>query len=188
LAIAAALWILVVKLGEDETLAGPGLAVMPADLGGPFLLTDHEGERVTEAAFEGRPTLVYFGYSFCPDICPTTLQTMAEAMASTIARTNGVRGAFITVDPARDTVETLADYVPLFHDDLRGLTGSPAEIDRVARSFRVFHQLRKEVDPEAYPVDHSSYIYFMTADWRLAAVFRHDATAADIEAALNALL
>ena len=186
-ALATTAWILTVKLTEEETLAGPGLIVMPASLGGPFELTDHGGEPATEATFGGHLTLVYFGYSFCPDFCPMSLQTMAAAMAEA-GDEPAVKGAFITVDPERDHVEHLAGYVPLFHERLVGLTGSLAEIEPVAKAFRVYFKHRRDVDPEAYPVDHSSYIYLMDQDWRLAAVFRHDATAAEMKAAIRRLL
>jgi protein SCO1/2 len=186
-ALATTGWILATKLTEEETLAGPGLIVMPAHLGGPFELTDHNGERATEATFAGHPTLVYFGYSYCPDICPMTLQTVATAMAES-GDEPGIKGAFITIDPDRDQAGQLADYVPLFHEHLVGLTGSIAEIETVAKAFRVYFKHRKDVDPEAYPVDHSSYVYLMDRDWQLAAVFRHDATVDEMKAAIRRLL
>lgn len=186
-ALAATAWILIVKLTEEETLGGPGLVIMPASLGGPFELTDHKGEPATEAIFAGELTLVYFGYSFCPDICPLSLQTMADAMAE-LGDEPGIKGAFITIDPDRDHVEHLAGYVPLFHEQLIGLTGPIAAIEPVARAFRVYFKYRKDVDPEAYPVDHSSYIYLMDQNWRLLAVFRHDATAAEMKAAIREFL
>ena len=186
-ALASTGWILTVKLTEEETLAGPGLVVMPASLGGPFDLIDHNGERITEETFAGHLTLVYFGYSYCPDICPISLQTLAAAMAGG-GDEQGVMAAFITVDPERDHADHLADYVPLFHERLVGLTGSIDEIEPVAKAFRVYFRHRKDVDPEAYPVDHSSYIYLMDRDWRLAAVFRHDATVDDMTMAIRRLL
>ena len=186
-ALASTGWILTVKLTEKETLAGPGLVVMPANLGGPFDLTDHKGQRITEARFAGHLTLVYFGYSYCPDVCPMSLQNLAGAMAED-GDDPGIAGAFITVDPERDHVDHLAGYVPLFHERLVGLTGSLAEIEPVAKAFRVYFRHRKDVDPEAYPVDHSSYVYLMDRDWQLAAVFRHDATVDEMKAAIRRLL
>ncbi|MEZ5933645.1 MAG: SCO family protein [Alphaproteobacteria bacterium] len=187
LALGATGWILALKLGENETMAGPGLVVMTSGVGGPFALVDHRGRAVTEADFAASPALIYFGYSFCPDICPTTLQTMAAALDSDAARAKGATGLFITVDPERDTVAQLADYVPLFHPDLVGLTGSEDTIERAARGFRVYYKLRKDIDPESYPVDHSSYVYLMDRGWRLVGVFRHDATAEDMAAAIKRL-
>jgi protein SCO1/2 len=187
LALGATVWILALKLGEQETMAGPGLVVMTSGVGGPFALIDQHGRSVTEADFADSPALVYFGYGFCPDICPTTLQTMAAALDSAAARARGVRGLFITVDPARDTVAALADYVPLFHADLVGLTGKVDAIDDAARAFRVYYKLRKDIDPERYPVDHSSFVYLMDRGWRLVGVFRHDATAEDMAAAIERL-
>ena len=186
-ALATTGWILAVKLTEEKTLAGPGLVVMPAGIGGPFELTNHKGDHITEAHFAGHITLVYFGYSYCPDICPMSLQTMAAVMAEGVD-TQSIRGAFITIDPERDHASHLAGYVPLFHEDLVGITGSMAEIEPAAKAFRVYFRHRKDVDPEAYPIDHSSYIYLMDQNWRLAAVFRHDATVDDVRNAVRRLL
>lgn len=187
LALGATVRILALKLGEEETMAGPGLVVMTSGLGGPLTLTDQHGRAVTEADFADSPALVYFGYSFCPDICPTTLQTMAAALDSEATGAKEVRGVFITVDPTRDTVAQLADYVPLFHADLVGLTGTANAIDEAAKGFRVYYRLRQDIDPEGYPVDHSSYVYLMDRGWRLVGVFRHDATAEDMAGAIERL-
>ena len=187
LAFIATGWILSVKLTEQETLAGPGMVVMPASLGGPFILTDHGGEDVSEAIFAGHPTLVYFGYTYCPDLCPMSLQVIAEAMVESDENL-AVNGAFVTVDPERDTVSHLADYVPLFHEKLIGLTGTADAIETLAKAFRVTFRHRKDVDPDDYPVDHSSYVYLMDRNWRLAAVFQHDATADEMRAAIRQLL
>lgn len=182
LALAATGWILTLKLTEAETASGPGLIVMPASLGGPFELTDHRGQPVSDVAFADRPTLLYFGYTYCPDVCPLSLQTMATVLAKD---ESAINAAFVTIDPERDTVAHLADYMPLFHEEMVGLTGTAVEIEPVAKRFRVYFRHRKDIDSEMYPVDHSSYIYLMDADWRLVAVFRHDATADEIRVVLE---
>jgi protein SCO1/2 len=110
---------------------------------------------------------------------------MTSAMEAASDELIDVAGAFVTVDPARDTVEQLAAYVPLFHKDLVGLTGDAEAIASLAKAFRAFYRLRTDIDAEDYPVDHSSYIYLMDPAWRLAAVFRHDATPEEITAALR---
>lgn len=188
LALAATLWILGDELTQEKTLEGPGLVAVAADGGGPFALTDHRGGAVTEQAFAGRPTLVFFGYSHCPDFCPTSLLTVAQALALLGPEGSEVGGLFVSVDPERDTPEHLADYVPHFHERLVGLTGSKTEIDAVTRAFKVVYMIRKDIDPVDYPVDHSTFTYLMDGDWRLRAVLRHDATPEQMAAAVRRLL
>lgn len=188
LALAATAWILGSELSQEKTMSGPGLVAVAADQSGPFRLTDHRGESVTQEAFAGRLNLVTFGYSHCPDFCPTTLQTMALALDALGPEGREVGGLFISVDPERDTPAHLADYVPHFHERLTGLTGSKAEIDTVTRAFRVIYTIRKDIDPVDYPVDHSTFIYVMDGDWRLRAVLRHDATPEEMAGALRLVL
>ena len=151
-------------------------------IGGSFTLTNHRGEPVTEATFAGRHMLIYFGYSFCPGICPTSLQTMAAAYDLLPAdERDQVWPIFITIDPERDTVEAIADYVSAFHDDMIGLTGSVEQINAAADAYRVYRA--KNVGDEGsddYFVDHSSFYYVMDPDGRYAAHFGHDATEEEI--------
>jgi len=153
-------------------------------IGGPFTLTDHTGKRVHDTDFRGRLMLVYFGYGYCPDVCPTELQNIAAAldMLGTDAKT--VQPIFITVDPERDTVKFLAEYVPQFYPRLIGLTGTPAEIDAVAKEYRVYHARAKDDVPPAkggtgkdaesqdYLVDHSAFVYLMGRDGTYLTMFR----------------
>lgn len=176
LALTAVGWILGGKLLEERTPAGPGLVALPAEVGGPFSLIDHSGKPVTEANFQGTYTLLTFGYRSCPDFCPTTLSTMAQALDRLGNKQALVRPVFLTLDPDRDTAAHLADYVTLFHEDLVALTGTPAQVQETAEAFRVIYKLRKDIDPVDYPVDHSTYTYLMDPDWRLLAVFRHNVT------------
>ncbi|MGK7870807.1 SCO family protein [Falsiroseomonas sp. E2-1-a20] len=137
-------------------------------IGGPLDgLTDHTGTRSRETDFLGRPTLLYFGYTHCADVCPTDLQAIAEA-AELLGRDAGmpVWMLFITLDPERDTAERLADYVTLFHPALVGLTGSPAEIRRVAREHKVYFRRVESPDASDYLLDHSAFIYLRGADGR----------------------
>ena len=156
-------------------------------IGGPFTLTNHRGEPVTEETFAGRYMLIYFGYSFCPDICPTSLQTMAAAYDLLSAEEQAeVAPIYITIDPERDTVEAMADYVPLFHDDMIGLTGSVEQIDAAAGAYRVYH--RKNVSEEGsdeYFVDHFSYYYLMGPDGRYVTHFGHEETEEEMAAGLR---
>ena len=188
LAVAATLWILGTELTQEKTLEGPGLVSVATDQSGPFALTDHHGARVTHESYSGRLNLVTFGYSHCPDFCPTTLQTMALALEALGPDGVDVGGLFVSVDPERDTAEHLAGYVPHFHERITGLTGSKAQIDAITRAFRVVYAIRKDLDPLDYPVDHSTFTYLMDGDWRLRAVLRHDATPEQMAAAVRQLL
>lgn len=177
-------WVLLETLTRPRTLTGPGLVEERRDLGGPFRLTDQRGRPVSEADFAGGFVLLYFGYSFCPDVCPTALLTMADARAR-LAEPGRVRPVLVTVDPARDTPERLADYLAAFGPDFVGLTGPQPEIARLARRFGAVYRLRSEIDPEFYPVDHSSRLYLLDGDWRTVAVLDEDATLDQVVEALR---
>ena len=158
-------------------------------IGGPFTLTDHEGNSVTEEDFLGRHTLVYFGYTFCPDVCPMELQSITEALEQLGRKADGVVPLFITVDPQRDTVEVMADYAGHFHPSLRALTGTPEEIRAAARAYRVyFKKDASEGDGDDYLVDHTSLIYVMGPDGAYVAHFTFGTPPDEIAARLSALL
>src|SRR5262245_51627757 len=130
-------------------------------IGGPFTLTDQHGRRRTDADFRGRLMLVYFGFTYCPDICPTDLQAMSLAIDRLGAAGEAVQPLFITVDPERDTPEHLADYVTMFHPRLIALTGDAAAIREAARAFRVYYAKAPTADGGDYTVDHSGFIYLL---------------------------
>jgi len=135
------------------------------DVGGPFTLTDHHGRAVTEQDYRGRFMLVYFGYSWCPDICPTELLVMSQAVDLLGDAGEQVQPIFITIDPARDTVDSLAKYVVNFHSRLTALTGSEAEIGTVADAYKVFYKKGEELEsPDDYLVDHTDVMYLMDPD------------------------
>jgi len=158
-------------------------------IGGPFSLVDQRGERVTEADFAGRLKLVYFGYTYCPDVCPVGLATIAAAYDRlSPAEQAAVVPLFITVDPERDTVAAIADYVDLFHPDLVGLTGSPEEIEAVAGVFRVYYRQAESESAGDYLIDHSAFTYLMDGDNHYLAHFSHAATAEEIAEGLRAHL
>lgn len=131
-----------------------------AAIGGPFALTAGDGRQVTEADVITRPTLVYFGYSFCPDFCPTDLARNAQAADILAEQGIEVGQAFVTIDPARDTPEVVADFSAAIHPDLVGLTGTAAEVDAAADVYRVYYR-RADDDPEFYLMDHSTFTYLM---------------------------
>ena len=146
-------------------------------VGGPFELTDHTGKRVTDRDFRGKFLLVFFGFTNCPDVCPTALQVMAAALDKLGANASRIVPVLVSVDPEHDTPARLASYVASFHPQLVGLTGSPAEIDAVAKAYRVY--VKKVPDPKStagYTIDHSSIIYVIGPDGAYRTHFTHATT------------
>jgi protein SCO1/2 len=129
-------------------------------IGGPFALTDQYGVRRTDADFRGKFMLVYFGFTYCPDVCPTDLQQMGLAVDQLGAAGELVQPIFITVDPERDTSEHLKDYVAMFHARFIALTGDAISINDAARAYRVYYA-KVELAKSDYTVDHSAFIYLM---------------------------
>lgn len=157
-------------------------------LGGPFTLVDHSGRTVSERDFAGRPLLLYFGYSYCPDVCPTELGTIAAALDAMGPAAERVTPIFITIDPERDTPAALADYVSRFHPRMIGLTGTADQIAQAARAYRVYYAKVRPRDATDYLMDHSSFIYFVGPDGRVRSLFRPETTPEAIAAAVAAQL
>jgi protein SCO1/2 len=130
-------------------------------IGGPFALIDQDGRPRTDADFRGRLMLVYFGFTYCPDICPTDLQQMGLALDRLGPAGDMVQPVFITLDPERDTAQHLKDYMPLFHRRFVGLTGDAAAIAAAARAYRVYFEKVARADAADYTVDHSAFIYLV---------------------------
>ncbi len=156
-----------------------------AAIGGPFQLVDSAGHPVTDQAFRGKYMLVYFGYTFCPDVCPTTLADVATALDKLGPRAGEVQPLFITVDPQRDTPAVVGQYAANFSPRLVGLTGTADQIAAVARAYRVYYARHRTGDgPGDYTMDHSSILYLMGPDGHFIAPIRADeqpeAMAADI--------
>ena len=175
---------------ERDQPAGDGLPVVTTEAsapGGPFSLVDHFGRPVTEQSYRGKYLVVVFGYTFCPDVCPTALSTVAAAMALLGAKAEAVQPLFITVDPDRDTPAVLAPYVAAFDSRLIGLTGSPAQIRQVTKDYRVY-VAKGEGGGDAYTVDHSAFIYVIGPDGRLLTYLKHDATPEAMAKALEHLM
>lgn len=175
----------VMQRSEIETAASGQAAI-----GGPFRLTDQNGERVAAKDFQGRWMLVYFGYTFCPDICPTTLATMTAALGELPQDlAEQVVPVFITVDPERDTVEQLKEYAPLFSDRLVALTGTDAEIKAAARAYKVyFSKAPGAGSGEDYAVDHSGFVYLMGPDGSYQTHFSHNASAEEMATRIQELM
>jgi cytochrome oxidase Cu insertion factor (SCO1/SenC/PrrC family) len=167
--------------------SGAAGAMLPGSvqIGGPFRLVNQNGTAVTDADYRGRWMLVYFGYTFCPDVCPTELQTIAAAVDKLGPDAAKVAPLFITVDPARDTPAVLAKYVALFGHGITGLTGTPDEIAAVARAFRVYYAKAPVGGTATYLMDHSSFVYLLDPKGRLAALFNQDTSADELAAGLR---
>ena len=146
--------------------APPAEPAGPPRIGGHFSLTTADGTVVTDRSFPGKWLLLYFGYTFCPDACPTALNTIAEALDELGPLAERIQPIFITVDPQRDTPSVLSEYVKAFHPRLIGLTGSEVQIAAAAKDFHVFYRVR-QLGNEEYAIDHSSYIYVIDPDGRV---------------------
>jgi protein SCO1/2 len=158
-------------------------------IGGPFALTDHNGRPVTEADFKGKPTLIYFGFTYCPDVCPTSLllmQTAIEQLGKDADKQ--VNMVLISIDPERDSPAVLKDYVGNFGPTMTGLTGTPEQIAAAAKAFRVYYRKVEGKDGAPYLMDHSSIFYLLDRRGRFVRHFTHQSRAEDIAAAVKPLL
>lgn len=172
-ALAAAAIFLALKQPDDAPLSPAAVNVAGSGIGGPFELTDQHGNRVASAGLIDGPTLIYFGYTFCPDICPVDTAVMASAVDLLAGQGFAVKPVFITVDPARDTPEALGYYAEAVHPGLVALTGTEDEIKAAATAYKVYYE-RVNVEGSAadYLMNHSAFTYFMMPDG-IRAVFRN---------------
>jgi protein SCO1/2 len=138
-----------------------------------FALTDQNGQRRTLEEFRGKLVFVFFGFTHCPDVCPTTLAEMAGIMKALGPESERLQVVFITLDPERDTPELLASFVPAFHPSFLGLTGDQATIDKVAKDFKVFAQKVPGKDGKSYTIDHTAGSYVFDAQGRIRLFVRH---------------
>ncbi|HVI53238.1 MAG TPA: SCO family protein [Candidatus Sulfotelmatobacter sp.] len=184
-ATVAAVIVLILGLAWRMDWLAPAPA---ATVGGPFTLVDGNGKSVSDTDFRGKLMLIYFGYTFCPDICPTTLGTVARAFEQLDAdQRKQIQPIFITVDPERDTADQMGQYVGNFMPDLIGLTGSPDQIQKVMIEFRVYARKAEQNGPN-YSVDHSSVLYLIGRDGKFVRPFSGSISADDLAAALKKAL
>ena len=157
--------------GEAPPLEG-------AKLGGSFSLTDQDGRQVTERAFDGKYRIVYFGFTYCPDVCPVDMQVIGQAMRmiekSDSDLANRLQPIFITVDPERDKPAVLKEYVAAFHPRLIGLTGTPEQIASVAKAYGVYYARRDEGSSKEYLMDHMRIALLFGPDGKPIAIVPHD--------------
>lgn len=156
-----------------------------AAVGGPFSLIDQHGRTVTDETLRGQYLLVYFGYTFCPDVCPTELQAMSQALDELGPEAERITPVFVTVDPARDTVEQLASYAEHFHPRLLALTGSEQQIADAAKAYRVFYKRAESEGSSDYLMDHSSIIYLMGPDGAFLTHFTYGTEPATMAAGIR---
>jgi protein SCO1/2 len=158
-------------------------------VGGPFSLIDGDGKPVTEQTWRGKYMLVYFGYTFCPDVCPTTLTAVSHALDKLGSKSDRIQPLFITVDPKRDTPAVVKQYAAAFGPRIVGLTGSPEQVAAAAKAYRVyFAEHRTGPGPDDYSMDHSSVLYLMGPDGRFIAPVRADQDGPELAAALTKLV
>jgi protein SCO1/2 len=143
--------------------------VTATQIGGPFTLVDDTGAPVTEKTLAGKPYAIYFGYTFCPDVCPTTLLDLSRWIKKLGPDADRLNYVFVTVDPERDTVQSLRTYLSSFDKRIRGYTGTPAEIAQIARGYRVYYR-KIPTDDGGYTMDHSAVIYLMGPDGKFVTV------------------
>jgi len=151
-------------------MGGVSKVAQPAAIGGPFQLTDQNGKAVTDKSLKGKPTLIFFGYTHCPDVCPTSLFEISEVLRALGKDADKVNAVFISVDPERDTPATMKDYLSSFDPHLEGLSGDPAETAKVITSYRVYAKKVPTKDGD-YTMDHTALIYLMDRDGRFVSPF-----------------
>jgi protein SCO1 len=164
---------LVVCFGVIYLIIGPGIsggALRTAQIGGPFKLTDQNGKMVTDQDFKGKPFLVFFGFTHCPDVCPTTLFDISEVMKSLGPDANRIGAVFITVDPGRDTAASLKEYLSSFDPHVEGLTGDAAALAAVAKEYRVYYK-KVPLDGGDYTMDHTAIVYLMDKEGHFVSPF-----------------
>jgi cytochrome oxidase Cu insertion factor (SCO1/SenC/PrrC family) len=153
---------------------GSGTALV----GGPFVMVNHKGEAVTERTYLGKPMLLFFGFTYCPDVCPTELQVMAAALTELGKTGQDIQPIFVTVDPERDTPDVMAAYVSNFGDRFIGLTGTPTQVAEMAQVYKVFYaKVENKDDPKNYQMDHSAIIYLMGSDGKFLKHFSYSTDA-----------
>ena len=181
-------WI-VVLLGAAGWVGWDAYQGKQPAIGGPFTLVDQDGRTVTSNSLKGKPTLIYFGYTYCPDVCPTSLllmQTAIDKLGPDAAKK--VNLVFITIDPERDTPKLLKDYVGNFGPSFIGLTGTPEQVAAAARAYRVYYQKVPGKDESPYLMDHSSIVYLLDRNGRFVTHFTHETKAEAIAAGVQRLL
>ena len=174
-------------LALRDTPRGAAGTALASAIGGPFQLVDQNGKTVTDTDLKGKWSLIYFGYTHCPDACPTALNDISIALSELGPKRDAVRPVFITVDPERDTPETLKAYVTSFDAPILALTGTADQVATAAKGYRVYYAKHPEAGDD-YSMDHSSVIYVMDPEGRFTASFTHESAPEQISERLKKLI
>jgi len=188
IAFAASLLLLCACSPAPEAPPFHATDISGSSFGKQLALSDHNGKRRTLADFRGKIILLFFGYTQCPDICPTAMARFAQTMQKLGADAERVQVLFVSLDPERDTPEILAKYVPFFHPSFLGLTGTAAETDAVAKEFRVFYARRKADGALGYTLDHWAGAYALDGEGRLRLYLAPELSADDVAGDVRRLL
>ena len=190
--LAAAVMIGAIAVAAGATALWMGLALRAqvqsgaTKIAGPFTLVDDTGAQVSEADLKGKPTVMYFGYTFCPEVCPTTLTDLAQWMQMIGQDADRLNYVFVTVDPERDTPKVMHDYVSAFDPRIRGLTGTSEQIAKVAKEYGVYYK-RIPTSDGGYVMDHSAVLYMMDPNVRFVGVIPYQEDTAKAVAKLKKL-
>lgn len=178
------------KPGDIHQSAGlsPKSAADLADLGGPFTLTDHNGKSVSDKDYHGKFVLLYFGYTFCPDVCPTELNTVALAMEALGPLAEQVTPLFISVDPPRDTPARLKEFVNVFHPRMVGLTGTMEQVTTAAKAYRAYFRKEDNGDPDYYMIDHTAKTYLLGPDGQYLTYYAYQTPPAEMAASVRSYI
>ncbi|MDW4498096.1 SCO family protein [Sulfitobacter sp. D35] len=181
-ALLAGTWYLTRQPADGDPFASCRAAQVAGgagSIGGPFELVDATGETVTDTDVITEPSLVYFGYTFCPDVCPFDMARNADAVDLLLERDVPVTPVFISIDPKRDTPEVVGDFAANLHDRAIGLTGSPEQVKAASEAYRTYYKAHDNGD-EFYPVDHSTFTYLVMPGTGFAEFYRRETTAEEM--------
>ena len=182
-AMIGAVWYVTAPSGGGDVFAdcrSGRIAGGAEQIGGPFELVNAQGQTVTDKDVITRPSLLYFGYTFCPDVCPLDTARNAEAVDILAERGEEVTPVFITVDPKRDTPEVVGKFAANLHERMIGLTGSPEQVKAASQAYRTYFQLHDKEDPDWYLVDHSTFSYLVLPEQGFVEYFRRDLSAEQV--------
>lgn len=177
--LAGSVFFVVLGGGEDDQFAQCRSSSVAGDLGGPFELVNAAGETVTDADVITEPSLIYFGYTFCPDVCPLDVDRNASAIELLEEQGKMVTPIFITIDPERDTPEVVGDFADVMHPRMIGLTGSAEQVKAASEAYRTYYKAHPAVDGE-YLVDHSTFSYLVMPEQGFVEYFRREMTPEDL--------
>lgn len=176
--IGGSLWFVTRPVGDDAFAQCRASAVSggAGAIGGPFELVREDGVTVTDQDVFTKPTILYFGYTFCPDVCPLDNMRNADALRILDERGYDAQTAFISIDPERDTPEVVNEFTSLFHDNMIGLTGSPEQVKAASMAYKTYYKKQEDGDPEYYLVDHSTFTYLVFPEVGFVDFFKRDDT------------